>query len=246
MTATLNAASAAAPLPRHMRNLPVHRGYPVPFIVARLNGDYIFAINDSRRVLRCINEKRCSVCGIRLEPILWWAAGPVAALDPHGAYKDTAMHHDCMTYALRVCPYLVLRNWRNGVATEAAIELAQKANVSTIDTTMIPGRPEVFIAVASRSYRMSDGGPGGLVQIPERPFLAVEYWRLGQKLDDEQGRILAESEFKKRAPWNDALAAAATRALPSHCWDCGTFLMGGATKHKPGCAVQRLIDEAMG
>lgn len=33
--------------------------------------------------------------------------------------------------------------------------------------------------------------------------------------------------------------------LPTHCYDCGVYLMGGATIHKPDCEVQRLIDAAL-
>ena len=32
--------------------------------------------------------------------------------------------------------------------------------------------------------------------------------------------------------------------LPTHCHDCGAYLMGGATEHKPGCSVQQMIDYA--
>ena len=29
--------------------------------------------------------------------------------------------------------------------------------------------------------------------------------------------------------------------LPSHCWDCGVVLKGGATRHKEGCYILDLI-----
>ena len=31
--------------------------------------------------------------------------------------------------------------------------------------------------------------------------------------------------------------------MPTHCFDCGVLLMGGATQHKPGCAILALIEE---
>ena len=31
--------------------------------------------------------------------------------------------------------------------------------------------------------------------------------------------------------------------MPTHCLSCGVYLMGGATKHKPGCAFLSLIKE---
>lgn len=33
--------------------------------------------------------------------------------------------------------------------------------------------------------------------------------------------------------------------LPTHCGSCGVVLMGGATEHKPGCEILKLIDEAL-
>jgi len=33
-------------------------------------------------------------------------------------------------------------------------------------------------------------------------------------------------------------------ALPTHCYDCGVILMGGATEHREGCEIRRLIEEA--
>jgi hypothetical protein len=32
--------------------------------------------------------------------------------------------------------------------------------------------------------------------------------------------------------------------LPSYCFDCAVYLMGGATQHKPGCSVLAVIEEA--
>jgi hypothetical protein len=31
--------------------------------------------------------------------------------------------------------------------------------------------------------------------------------------------------------------------LPVYCFGCGAYLMGGATKHEPGCPVGKLIEE---
>jgi hypothetical protein len=32
--------------------------------------------------------------------------------------------------------------------------------------------------------------------------------------------------------------------IPNYCFDCGTYLMGGWTEHKPGCVILALIEEA--
>lgn len=32
--------------------------------------------------------------------------------------------------------------------------------------------------------------------------------------------------------------------MPTHCLDCGVFLMGGATIHKPDCDIGKMIKES--
>ena len=36
------------------------------------------------------------------------------------------------------------------------------------------------------------------------------------------------------------------KELPTHCFDCGVYLEGGATRHKASCAIKRMIEEAVG
>ena len=32
--------------------------------------------------------------------------------------------------------------------------------------------------------------------------------------------------------------------LPTHCYDCGAYLMGGATVHKPDCSIRDMIEHS--
>jgi len=32
---------------------------------------------------------------------------------------------------------------------------------------------------------------------------------------------------------------------PTHCFDCGVYLMGGATQHKPECSIRKMVEELM-
>jgi hypothetical protein len=97
------------PVPPLMRDLPRdERGFPVPFIVLRdPSGKAVFSANDTLVVDRCHVEQRCGVCGNQLDD-MWVLGGPVSAFHPNGVYIDTPIHHECGTYALQVCPYLVI------------------------------------------------------------------------------------------------------------------------------------------
>lgn len=44
---------------------------------------------------------------------------------------------------------------------------------------------------------------------------------------------------------DDLMRAQPVMALPTHCYSCGAYLMGGATQHKEGCAVRKLIEDAI-
>lgn len=74
------------PIPKRMRALQRdRRGLPVPFIVLRdTDGRPHFTINDSQRQLKCIREKRCPICGNRLDKVMWFVGGPLSAFHDAG------------------------------------------------------------------------------------------------------------------------------------------------------------------
>lgn len=172
-------------IPERMKDLPLDkRGYPIPFNVWRdPNGNPHFAINDEGKREKCILENLCSVCGMDLNIYFWFVGGPLSAFDPDGAYMDTALHHECMTYALQVCPYLSMPKYL-GRIDDAGVDYS-KLPPGTIfmDPTMIPVRPSVFVAVCSVKQKIT----GPYIK-PQRPYLAIEYWHDGKQLDEREGR----------------------------------------------------------
>lgn len=182
-------------IPRRLKALQRdRRGYPVPFIVLRdKDGRARFTVNDSDRVLRCILEKRCAICGGRLDSVLWFVGGPSSAFHARGAYLDTALHHDCMTYAMRVCPYLAapVYSGRVDMGTLSADKVPDNVQL-IVDQTMIPERPSPFVCVAARTYSVRRHGHTFVVR-PERPHLALEFWEHGKQLDPAVGLERAKS-----------------------------------------------------
>lgn len=173
------------PLPRRMRALQRDdRGYPVPFVILRdTDNRPHFTINDDRRRMRCLVERRCQICGCRLDKVMWFVGGPQSAFHPDGCYNDTAMHYDCMEYALRVCPYLAAPNYlrRIDAATLDPAKLPPGCPPLFFDATQIPERPDLFVAVGALRQTIKPGPPYYVK--PVRPYQAVEIWRQGQKLD---------------------------------------------------------------
>lgn len=178
------------PVPRRMNALQHdRRGYPVPFIVLRDSaGTPHFTVNDHHRRWRCVKEKRCAICGTKLSGLLWFVGGPLSAFHPDGAYRDTALHHECMNYAMRVCPYLALRSYQ-GRIDDLTVDYDKLPNgVVLHDPTMIDERPGVFVVVAATGYQLLSGDPIHANVRPTRPYRAVEFWKDGNLLAADAAR----------------------------------------------------------
>lgn len=175
-----------------------HRGFPIPFLVLRNpDGKANFTINDSAKRQRCLERDLCAICGQSLFRARWFIGGPLCAFHERGAYLDTPTHDDCGHYALQVCPYLAAPRYTGriddkGFAWEAHPELTM-----LVDNTMIPERPELFVALMATGQTLV-GNPLNPYVVPDRPYRKVEYWRHGRRLDKAEG---------------DRLSAAAVRAL---------------------------------
>ncbi len=184
------------PIPKKMQTLEKDpRGYPIPYIILRdPQGNHHFAVNDSVRQRKALVEKRCPICGKKLDKILWFVGGTLSAFDPNGAYMDTAMHYVCMEYALKVCPYLAAPQYLGEIAAEKAARKANMPSEMFQENTMIPGRPknDLFVAVASLRQSISFNSMRPAHVIPRRPYIAIEYWRHGVRIPDEVGQAEAE------------------------------------------------------
>jgi hypothetical protein len=187
------------PLPERMKKLPRDkRGYPIPVIVTRdRDGLPMFTVNDSVVQTKCVHKKMCPICGGKLPKELWFVGGPQSAFHPHGCYFDSAMHHECLTYALQVCPYLAMTRWN---AHEANLDhLSSRMDKRTLleDRTMIVDRPDVFVAVMSYGQSLSANGPMSPHIKPLRPYHAVEFWKHGQRVDFYEGVLLMRKVYSE-------------------------------------------------
>ena len=170
-------------MPPRIAQLPRdRRGYPIPWNVFRGVEDFpIFTINDQSKHLEAIRRELCPICGVRLGSWKWFVGGIRSAFDPHGAYYDLPGHCDCEQYALAVCPYLSAPKYLGRIDVPDPSKVP--ADVPLVDITMLPDRPEVFVAVASDKMEIV-----GLLDsltpiiVPQKPHLAYQFWRHGQQL----------------------------------------------------------------
>lgn len=95
------------------------RGYPVLAITPWEGGEPLFAATAPARIHVCAAERRCSVCGLPMEPGPVWriadgdeSAAIAAAQEAGKAYRtrggtaEPPGHRACMLYAAVACPWL--------------------------------------------------------------------------------------------------------------------------------------------
>jgi hypothetical protein len=163
-----------------------HRGYPIPWNVLRADdGTPFFTVNDDRKHWRALRQELCPLCGERLGRWRWFVGGPRSAFDPHGWYVDLPGHHECITFALATCPYLAAPKYLGRVDVIHPEKLPPEARF-LLDATVIPERPDVFVAVAGDGIEVQTRGALFPYTRPRRPFLAHEYWRHGRQISVDE------------------------------------------------------------
>jgi hypothetical protein len=178
-----------------------HRGYPIPFIILQdTDNKPHFTMNNHRRQMKCLREKRCAICGSKLDRKLWFVGGPLSAFSENGWYMDTALHYECMAYALQVCPYLALPRYLGRIdsVTLDPAKIPDGYAAILMDHTQIAERPPLFVAVCSLGQEISQKRGRMIPYVrPFRPYVAVEYWQFGVRLPDQEGMELALSQVAK-------------------------------------------------
>lgn len=179
------------PIPLRMRKLPLdHRGYPIGkgFYVDKA-GKPQFTINDETKRQRHIRNDLCAICGTKLMRFRWFIGGPASAYDEHGAYIDPPLHDECAHYALQVCPYLAAPAYAGRIDGKL-LSASEKQDMFT-DPTMLPYRPDFFVAVCSRGTGWVDDGPLIRWVVPTRPYVRVEHWVQGQQVPVDMAAVEA-------------------------------------------------------
>ena len=91
-------------IPDFLMHLETYHGLPVPFIQAVFNGVPDFRAIDPDKVVRCVNEKLCAVCGRRLGEYCFFIGGPLSK--ENHFFSDPAMHEKCANFAAQTCPFV--------------------------------------------------------------------------------------------------------------------------------------------
>lgn len=174
--------------PRAIARLPVdERGYPVPWFVAYFGGKPDFRVTDPRKFAIACQASRCWICGGSLRERKAFVFGPMSAIQAISG--EPPNHPACATYAVQVCPFLVL--------PRAKRRLANLPNATEVATTalMIAANPGISaLWITRRRSRVTvnaDGSPLIVVGEPE----AVQWYTHGRRATPTETRASLASAY---------------------------------------------------
>lgn len=171
---TVRPRFAPAELPPRMRGLPLdHRGFPVPWFVAWLDGDGRithqddpeatpdFRVVDTRKFVRAVRERRCWLCGQPLGRFLAFVIGPMCAVNRINS--EPPSHRECALFGMRACPFLSQPRMRRN-----AHELPEGMNPAAgFHLEHNPGAMCLWTALTFRPVEAQHGERGILFELGE-------------------------------------------------------------------------------
>lgn len=134
-------------MPERIARLPVdHRGFPVPWFVAWIDGKPDHRVADTRKLLPAVKQNLCWICGDKLGRHLAFTLGPMCAITRCSG--EPPAHRDCAIFAATHCPFLSIPEKRR---REKA--MSEKSQFSEFGLKQNPGCALVWITNGYRTIR---------------------------------------------------------------------------------------------
>jgi len=173
LDAGLNARIRDIPRPKYMLQLAISdEGFPVPWFVQWVDehgnpcpdreGKPDFRIANYGKLMPCVQQRRCWICGGLMGTYMAFTIGPMCAVNR--AISEPPSHRDCAIYSVQACPFLSQPRMRR--------------NEKDLPETRVeaPGfpikrNPGVICIWVSRTYRLqrTTAGNEGLIFMLDDP-----------------------------------------------------------------------------
>lgn len=160
------------PIPMKLRHRPKYKGLPVPYIVQYYGGVPDFRVTDPNKWDKCVEDKRCGLCGLKHE-----SGRPLFFIGGHLSHEtrlftDPGMHFECARYAMKVCPFLYLKD-KGYVTGRAGDEDKPRVTNEFMEEKTRMG---LFKAASYRTItaRSESGAEQELIQAS--PWISVEWF----------------------------------------------------------------------
>lgn len=189
-------------LPPTMAGLPTdHRGFPVPWFVAWVDGKADFRVADAAKIVAAVKQSLCWVCGQRLWTRKAFLIGPMCAINRISS--EPPSHLECATYSAIACPFMTRpRMRRNEKHLPDGHELP--------GGEMIKRNPGVGLVWVTKSYKILRTPNGPLFQVGSP--IEVNWYAEGREATRkeimtsiESGKPLLEDPARAEGP--EALSA---------------------------------------
>lgn len=148
-----------AEMPDRVAALPTdHRGYPVPWFVATIDGKPEFRVVRPGGHGEAVVDRKCWICGQRLGTFMAFTIGPMCAVNRNTA--EPPSHRDCAVFAAEACPFLSKPHMRRREAgmPEGTLEAPGSA------LRRNPGVALVWVTKSMSLYRVP-GDAGFLITV---------------------------------------------------------------------------------
>ncbi len=149
------------PVPWRLRARPVHRGYPVPWFVAEVDGVPDFRIADARKFKPAIERRLCWLCGRTLGQYLAFPIGPMCAINR--VNSEPPSHRECAQWAMQGCPFLTqqVHGYRSaglpeGISDPAGLPIVRQPGAGCL---WITKRFSLFDAPGGQGFLIKLGDP---------------------------------------------------------------------------------------
>lgn len=157
------------------------RGFIIPFFVAWMSngklvtepdGEPDFRVVDHHRMVECVKQRKCWLCGEKLGVHLAFVLGPMCTINK--VISEPPSHRECAEYALKVCPFLTrprMRRNEKDLPTDH-VEAAGRPFERN------PGISAMWITRSYRPFKAHGGNQGVLFNVG--PAEQVQWWKEGR------------------------------------------------------------------
>ena len=147
-------ASPPAYIPPRIAKLPILRGFPVPWFVEKVNGEFDFRVMSMEKLVKATRFKLCWVCGEPLGALKSFVIGPMCGINHTSA--EPPSHRGCAEYSATTCPFLTRPNMKR---RENDVEMADPVG------HMIRRNPGVCAVWTVNGYKVWREGKGILFDV---------------------------------------------------------------------------------
>ena len=92
-------------VPPRMQRRPVdHRGFPVPWFAAVIDGEPDFRVADHAKWRLALKQRLCWVCGEKLGVHVAYVLGPMCVVNR--VTSEPGCHLECAEFSVQACPFL--------------------------------------------------------------------------------------------------------------------------------------------